>query len=346
MEKTINPKVKIRVEDKADNSHGKRGFKIGSLFTLKDVQSLFSTHDSTTPVAVMPQDNPPSPVVRIPKNYVPSVFIMPKVSDLSVYEDNKQIDDLEKSINKVSLNDKQINEEDRSSSSSSFTFNTKQNDDDDKPNLEDSSNKNKQNDDGEDKLNIWATPVPRPRAVLSSPDNDVVVGSKNKTTAPRTPALQNCNPIPNWHLQCQVTPSNDDNGSTINTRKPWENPGNESPLNTKKPKEHIGNESPINTRKPKEHNVDQSPINTRRQKEHIGNESPINTRKQKEHIGNESPINMRTQKEHIGNESPINTKKPTNDVADKKSGKKVPPQVSVRSPGRIVKTSKPRPVWI
>ncbi|KAM7260472.1 hypothetical protein ACFE04_016213 [Oxalis oulophora] len=338
MEKIRYPKVKIRVQqdkdDDDDDDDNRHGFKIGSLFTFKDIQSLMNTKHSTFSVSQIvlnrtcsqvavkqPQDDPPSPVVRIPSNYVPSVLAMPRVSDLSVSEENKQIDDLEQSIIEASLSDKQVNGDNRSSTSTVSSNKTKQNDEDDRISIGDSSNKNKQIDDDEERVNIRATSILRPRAVLSSPVNDVVVGGKNKTNPPRTSALKSSNPLPNRHLQCRVVPSNTDNGSHIKTKKPKDSIGNESPINSKKPKEHIGNGSHVNTRKPKDN---------------IGNESPIKSRKPKEH-------------EHIGNKSPLNNTKKPNDVADHKSDvarTKVEPPFSIRSPGRYVKTTKAKPVWI
>ncbi|KAI9196212.1 hypothetical protein LWI28_021986 [Acer negundo] len=63
--------------------------------------------------------------------------------------------------------------------------------------------------DENDKPNIRATPILRPRAVLSSPDNDAVIGNKNRNKAERPTALKNRNPVQNRHLnvQCKVIPS-------------------------------------------------------------------------------------------------------------------------------------------
>ncbi|XP_030476276.1 uncharacterized protein LOC115693427 isoform X2 [Syzygium oleosum] len=49
--------------------------------------------------------------------------------------------------------------------------------------------------DEDSKLNIRASAVPRPRAVLSSPDNDVMIGKKNKRIVERPSALKNNNPL-------------------------------------------------------------------------------------------------------------------------------------------------------
>ncbi|KAK2643757.1 hypothetical protein Ddye_018952 [Dipteronia dyeriana] len=71
--------------------------------------------------------------------------------------------------------------------------------------------------DENDKPNIRATPILRPRAVLSSPDNDAVIGNKNRTKAERP--LKNRNSVQNRHLdaQCKVIPSRVIAKSQINT---------------------------------------------------------------------------------------------------------------------------------
>ncbi|KAL4190548.1 hypothetical protein AMTRI_Chr07g25240 [Amborella trichopoda] len=49
--------------------------------------------------------------------------------------------------------------------------------------------------DAEDRPNIRASPLPRPRAVLSSPVNDEVLGNRNKLTQVRTSATKKSNPL-------------------------------------------------------------------------------------------------------------------------------------------------------
>ncbi|KAI3413009.1 uncharacterized protein J3R85_016650, partial [Psidium guajava] len=58
-----------------------------------------------------------------------------------------------------------------------------------------SEGKSESTSDEESKLNIRASTVPRPRAVLSSPDNDVMIGKKNKRIVGRPSALRNNNPL-------------------------------------------------------------------------------------------------------------------------------------------------------
>lgn len=67
--------------------------------------------------------------------------------------------------------------------------------------------------DEKDRSNIRLTSssssVLRPRAVLSSPDNDAMIGNKNKIGANRSKVLRNHNFIQNRHVsaQCKVAPS-------------------------------------------------------------------------------------------------------------------------------------------
>ncbi|XP_057960120.1 uncharacterized protein LOC131152313 [Malania oleifera] len=58
--------------------------------------------------------------------------------------------------------------------------------------------------DEDDKSNIRASSVPRPRAVLSSPENDGMIGNQNRTKAERLSALNDHNMVPNRHAKCKV----------------------------------------------------------------------------------------------------------------------------------------------
>ncbi|KAJ6911316.1 hypothetical protein NC652_021826 [Populus alba x Populus x berolinensis] len=95
----------------------------------------------------------------------------------------------------------------------------------------------------EDKPNIRASSIPRPRAVLSSPDatrisnkrfsnsypdNDAVIGNNNKTRVARPSALKNNKVIQNRHEQCKVVPCRITDASPTNTRKSKSTPGNKS----------------------------------------------------------------------------------------------------------------------
>ncbi|KAJ0035976.1 hypothetical protein Pint_25155 [Pistacia integerrima] len=72
--------------------------------------------------------------------------------------------------------------------------------------------KNDRKIDEKDRSNIRpssSTSVLRPRAVLSSPDNDAMIGNKNKIGANQSRVLRNHNFIQKRHVnaQCKVTPS-------------------------------------------------------------------------------------------------------------------------------------------
>ncbi|XP_063940469.1 uncharacterized protein LOC108202774 isoform X2 [Daucus carota subsp. sativus] len=69
----------------------------------------------------------------------------------------------------------------------------------------------------EEKQNIRASSVPRPRAVLSSPDNDGLLKSKQKSRPERSSGLRNHNQCQNRHVQCKVVPKSiDAEGRPIN----------------------------------------------------------------------------------------------------------------------------------
>ncbi|KAH0993710.1 hypothetical protein GBA52_005193 [Prunus armeniaca] len=57
------------------------------------------------------------------------------------------------------------------------------------------------------KQNIRASSIPRPRAVLSSPENDTVIGNKNRIKAERPSALKNHNLVkkPTQCVPCHIT---------------------------------------------------------------------------------------------------------------------------------------------
>ncbi|XP_060671236.1 uncharacterized protein LOC132803348 [Ziziphus jujuba] len=55
--------------------------------------------------------------------------------------------------------------------------------------------------------NIGASSIPRPRAVLSSPNNDVVIGNKNRVKTERPSVLKNRKTIQNRHALRKVIPS-------------------------------------------------------------------------------------------------------------------------------------------
>ncbi|KAJ4826957.1 hypothetical protein Tsubulata_015803 [Turnera subulata] len=77
----------------------------------------------------------------------------------------------------------------------------------------------KSNDDEEDRPNIRASSIPRPRAVLSSPDNDAVIGSKNKVKAVQPFPLKHQKLTQNRHAQCKGITNNASDESSVNMRK-------------------------------------------------------------------------------------------------------------------------------
>ncbi|KAH8495553.1 hypothetical protein H0E87_018647 [Populus deltoides] len=77
----------------------------------------------------------------------------------------------------------------------------------------------KSNSTEEDRLNIRASSIPRPRAVLSSPDNDAVIGSNNRTKVARPTASKNNKLMESRHEPCKVVPGQITDASPTNTRK-------------------------------------------------------------------------------------------------------------------------------
>ncbi|KAL3507511.1 hypothetical protein ACH5RR_032893 [Cinchona calisaya] len=71
----------------------------------------------------------------------------------------------------------------------------------------------------ENGTNIRASPVPRPRAVLSSPDNDQMIGRKNKTKGELLSSMKKQTPCQNRHAQCKVIPRPVAFDGSVNTRR-------------------------------------------------------------------------------------------------------------------------------
>ncbi|XP_062150006.1 uncharacterized protein LOC133858543 [Alnus glutinosa] len=69
----------------------------------------------------------------------------------------------------------------------------------------------------DDKINIRVSSILRPRAVLSSPDNDAVIGNKNRMKVKQPSALKNHNLVQSRHVRCKVI-SSKITESPINTR--------------------------------------------------------------------------------------------------------------------------------
>lgn len=73
---------------------------------------------------------------------------------------------------------------------------------------------------GEDnKVNIRASSIPMPRAVVSSPENDLLIGKKNRNTTEKPSALKNHNSVQSRHSQCKIIPSHSGNENPISLRK-------------------------------------------------------------------------------------------------------------------------------
>uniref|UniRef100_A0A7N2LXR8 Uncharacterized protein n=1 Tax=Quercus lobata TaxID=97700 RepID=A0A7N2LXR8_QUELO len=72
--------------------------------------------------------------------------------------------------------------------------------------------------DEDDKITIRASSILRPRAVLSSPDNDEMIGNKNRVKAKRPSGLKNHNLVQSRHAQCKIISSNITE-CTVHTRK-------------------------------------------------------------------------------------------------------------------------------
>ncbi|XVF62772.1 hypothetical protein PTKIN_Ptkin09bG0035300 [Pterospermum kingtungense] len=75
--------------------------------------------------------------------------------------------------------------------------------------------KNKTKTDEEVRPNLRVSSTPRPRAVISSPDNDAVIGNKNRIKKEHRTALKNNNMVQNRH----TTRSHIYARSPVNTRK-------------------------------------------------------------------------------------------------------------------------------
>lgn len=71
----------------------------------------------------------------------------------------------------------------------------------------------------ENRPNIRASSVPRPRAVLSSPENDAITGSKNKNVAVRSPGSMKQKLTKSKHAQCKVVNTNASDKSLIDAKQ-------------------------------------------------------------------------------------------------------------------------------
>lgn len=105
----------------------------------------------------------------------------------------------------------------------------------------------------EDRLNIRASSIPRPRAVLSSPDNDAVIGSNNRTKVARPTASKNNKLMESRHEPCKAVPGQITDASPTSTRKSKNTSDNKSELKVKKwsPPEASSQRRKIATDKPR-----------------------------------------------------------------------------------------------
>ncbi|KAF8016612.1 hypothetical protein BT93_H1973 [Corymbia citriodora subsp. variegata] len=85
-----------------------------------------------------------------------------------------------------------------------------------------SEGKSESTSDEDSKPNIRASTVPRPRAVLSSPDNDVMIGKKNKRIVERPSALKNNNTLQSRNGQPKDISKEAVYSEPKSTRKPTE----------------------------------------------------------------------------------------------------------------------------
>ncbi|KAH7857421.1 hypothetical protein Vadar_012524 [Vaccinium darrowii] len=74
---------------------------------------------------------------------------------------------------------------------------------------------NKVKDAEDSKPDVKATSVLRPRAVLSSPDNDGAIRNRNKAKAELLSGLKNHNLCQNRHTRCKVTPKRSTSENSI-----------------------------------------------------------------------------------------------------------------------------------
>lgn len=82
-----------------------------------------------------------------------------------------------------------------------------------------SNGKDNQSTDEDNRINIRASTMPRPRAVLSSPDNDDIIGNQNRLIKERETLLKRQSPGQNIQAQGKVSHRNARVASPVSTRK-------------------------------------------------------------------------------------------------------------------------------
>ncbi|XP_031398977.1 uncharacterized protein LOC116209473 [Punica granatum] len=90
----------------------------------------------------------------------------------------------------------------------------------------------------DNKAQIRASSIPRPRAVLSSPDNDAMIGKKNRKATEHSSAPRNHNKLhnKNAHLQLAVPIENINTDASLKCTVPIETVNVNSSTGTRKPK--------------------------------------------------------------------------------------------------------------
>ncbi|XP_058770833.1 uncharacterized protein LOC131644367 [Vicia villosa] len=213
------PKVKLRQKDEFDGGDER------DLVGLKAFLSL-SFHSPTSPVKEHKVVSAPS-IVKVPNCNVPQVSI-PIVSvtedfgDCSLTSDSSGSPEPEKEgdsdESKVYIRANLIP---RVSVTEDFEDGGLTTDLSGPGGLEKDGGPEKDgNTDDENKVNIRASSIPRPRAVISSPENDLLIGNRNKIGNGRPSTPKNSNVSPNRHslAQCKVK-SHDNNDIASDTRK-------------------------------------------------------------------------------------------------------------------------------
>ncbi|XP_057539522.1 uncharacterized protein LOC130817689 [Amaranthus tricolor] len=109
------------------------------------------------------------------------------------------------------------------------------------------ANKSELEQDGR-KPRIRASSIPRPRAVVSSPDNDQILGTKNKMRLQRPSAMRTPTLAQSRQLEGRST-------RTMNTKKPLKSIESKATTHTKDIKENKGSNTNVSKAKPGENKV-------------------------------------------------------------------------------------------
>ncbi|XP_038895110.1 uncharacterized protein LOC120083415 isoform X2 [Benincasa hispida] len=88
-----------------------------------------------------------------------------------------------------------------------------------KPSTSESQERRCQMVDEDNKANIRASSIPMPRAIISSPENDLMIGKKNRKTTEKPSVLKNHNSVQSRHSQCKIIASHSANENPISSRR-------------------------------------------------------------------------------------------------------------------------------